>query len=247
MVETNIITVDGEEDIEYVLGENKFGKYAVPKSTLEWETLSRVVVAGGIHEEETIQFILDNCGTGSIIHAGAFFGDFLPALGGTGNYVLAFEPVKESFHCSVETVSLTFGENHDIHLFCYGLGSETESRKIQIKNAQGATMAGRAKYKADDNTPEEMLQDTQIVCLDDMVALEGRSYDEFSIVHLDVEEHEEEALKGARKIIEASKPILILECWQDATLETPFFQNEIFGIGYKTHGRILENVVLIHE
>ena len=235
--------------IEYTLGENEYGKYAVPTNTLDIETLSRMVVAGEVYEPNTTRFILENCGTGSIIHAGAFFGDSLPALGKTGNYVLAFEPVYESFWCACKTLELTFPDEHsvhDVHLFNYGLGEEAGILSIITKDPIGRSMGGRPKYDMKgDELPESRLEETRVVTLDSMVVAEGRRFDEFSIVHLDVEEHEEKALKGAMEIIKASKPILILECWDDRYMNTPFYHEVIYSMGYVRGEEIGEdNVVL---
>jgi len=231
--------------VDYTLGENEYGKYAVPTSTLEIETLSRMIVAGQVYEPETIRFILDNCGSGGIIHAGAFFGDFLPALGGTGNHVLAFEPVYESFWCACETVRLTFGEDHKVHVFNYGLGEKEEVLSIITKDPAGRSMGGRPKYGDGDKLPSERVEETRVVTLDGMVASLGVKFDEFSIIHLDVEEHEEQALKGAMEIVRASKPILILECWDERSLDTPFFHEKIYPMGY-VRGENLgnDNIVL---
>ena len=232
--------------MDYTLGENEYGRYAVPTSTLEIESMSRMIIAGEVYEPATIQFILNNCGSGSIIHAGAFFGDFLPALGSTGNYVLSFEPVYESFWCANKTVELNFGTDHDIHLFNFGLGEKAETLSIITKDPSSRPMAGRSKYDSGgDNIPTERLEEMNVVTLDSIVVSEGRRFDEFSIVHLDVEEHEELAMKGGMKIIRASLPILILECWNEKSLDTPFFHEEIYSLGYE-RGEDLgnDNIVL---
>jgi FkbM family methyltransferase len=218
--------------VEYKIAENEYGKYAVPINVINYDGLSRSLLNGLVWEEKTVRYIIDNCGSGSIIHAGTFIGDFLPALGKTGNYVLAFEPVYESFWCAQETIRLNFGEDHNIHLFNYGLGDVSSSRRIRNTDFRGIIMAGRARYM-DESLPDSDTEETTIVTLDEMVIQEGRRFDEFSIIHLDIEGFEERAVKGAINIIRESTPHLILECWNRKLFDSDFFKKEIFSLGYE--------------
>ena len=55
-----------------------------------------------------------------------------------------------------------------------------------------------------------------------------------SILQLDVEGHEEVALKGALNTIKRCKPILILEVIPQSTfLQEPWFAENILSLGYK--------------
>ena len=58
---------------------NEFGAYCVPLSSINRNAVKEVL-SGNVYEPETLDFIRKNVGDGDIVHAGAFFGDFIPAL-----------------------------------------------------------------------------------------------------------------------------------------------------------------------
>ena len=58
---------------------NKYGGYCVPLSSLHRPAAQRIL-SGDVYEPNTIEFLISNCSDGDIVHAGAYFGDFLPAL-----------------------------------------------------------------------------------------------------------------------------------------------------------------------
>jgi len=224
---------------EYILAENQYGKYAVPKSC-QHRPAAQVVINGGVYEPETIKFLIENGGDGVIIHAGAFFGDFLPALMQSGNKVYAFEPVKENYNHARETIELNDYPDHMVLLFNAGLGAEVERRDIKIVDDDGQNMGGMSRYVYNEAKPEQ-LEKTTIMALDRHVA----EYDQVSIIQLDVEGFEEEALKGAIDIIRSSKPVLILECWSPTMFDSEFFQEEIFSMGYTRGPNLHDNATLI--
>ncbi|MAA79031.1 MAG: hypothetical protein CL916_07195, partial [Deltaproteobacteria bacterium] len=87
---------------------NKFGVYCVPNSSLS-RPASKKVLQGQVYEPETISFIQDNHQQKDIIHAGTFFGDFLPALSqlcSKKQEIWAFEPNPESYACAQITIKL---------------------------------------------------------------------------------------------------------------------------------------------
>lgn len=232
---------------DFVVAVNEYGEFAIPESA-KHRPAAQMILAGSVYEPDTIQFMIDNCGDGAIVHAGTFFGDFLPALANNCNGpILAFEPVKENYECAYQTLELNFGESqgHNVRLYNYGLGEATEEKNIMIKGDTGEQLGGASRYVYNHNTvTAEQLEETQIVTIDEMVNKCGVAYDNVSIVQLDVEGYEEQALKGALKTIEESSPILILECWSPDVLETPFFKQEIFGKGYEYLRNLHDNVVL---
>jgi FkbM family methyltransferase len=226
-------------EINCVVAKNKYGQYAVPPETAH-RPAAKLAIDGDVYEPDTIQFMLDNCGSGSIIHAGTFFGDFLPALGSTGNKVYAFEPVKRNYDHAVVTLSMNFIE-HNIELFNYGLGEANKTESIIHTGHTGESLGGGARYNYNRaGALPEHVEDTTVVTLDSIVADHGN----VSILQLDVEGYEENALKGALSIIEKSSPIIILECWHENMFDTDFFRDEIFGKGYVRDGVLHDNVIL---
>jgi FkbM family methyltransferase len=227
------------DNMNYILAENKHGKYAVPASSQE-RPACKVVIGGDVYEPDTIQFMVDNCGDGVIIHAGTFFGDFLPALMKTGNKVYAFEPVKENYEHARETINLNQIEGSGVLLYHAALGSKIERLPIATTDAFGTSMGGGSRFGYNKNTPEIVTEMATVMALDLHVA----EQDNVSIIQLDVEGFEEEALKGAMDIIRASKPILILEIWSPNVLQRDFFKDEIFSMGYVWTENVHDNMVL---
>ena len=92
-------------DIAY----NMLGGYCVPLSSRH-RYAAQVVLRGNVYEPDTIHFIVQNAKDGDVIHAGAFFGDFLPALSrgcARSCKVWAFEPDPENYRCALATILVT--------------------------------------------------------------------------------------------------------------------------------------------
>ena len=75
----------------------------------------------------------------------------------------------------------------------------------------------------------------RVVRVDDIVPIDRH----VSVLHLDVERHEQEALSGALRTIERCRPILILE----TVPEPSWMSANIFGFGYREIGRAHVNKV----
>ena len=224
-----------------ITARNKYGQYAIPESSVN-RTVAVILKSGRVYEEETIEYILDNRGDGAVVHAGAYIGDFLPALGADNHKVYAFEAVRENCEYAAKTLELNFGFNHHVELWQRALGAtDDEAVKIITHDYNGnnigcgSMIEGRI-HKAEGTNFEEVTT----ITIDTVVPEDQH----VSLIHLDVEGFEEQALKGALKTIERCKPILVLECWQDEMLKTSFYVDKIFGIGYTVAGKVCENVIL---
>ena len=64
---------------EVVIAENAHGFYCVPRAAVQ-RPAARKIINGEVWEPETIDFVVRHCVDRSVVHAGAFFGDFLPAV-----------------------------------------------------------------------------------------------------------------------------------------------------------------------
>ena len=96
---------------------------SVPKSSSA-RNCSRRVLNGRVFEARMPEFVARHVGTGDIVHAGTFFGDFLPAFSralAPGALVWAFEPVDENYSCAKATMELNRVDNVVLHLA--GLGA----------------------------------------------------------------------------------------------------------------------------
>lgn len=244
------------------IGRNKFGVYCVPKEA-RYKPDIQLLDRHEVHEEKTIEFMQSNSGDGIIIHAGTFFGDFLPALGRLPNKVYAFEPVNRFYACAQETLRMNdLGDN--IVLTNKGLGEGSYTKKIMTVDADGKALGGSALMTYDDPTYVNVIQrrhridkdhkqietqDAAIVSLDEFIPEE--EHDKVSILQLDLEGYEEKALSGALDIIEKSKPILIVEFWRDPKnpdrvppeFEHAFYKKEIFGRGYEVVESMYQNKI----
>lgn len=229
--------------LDCVIGKNVYGNYAVPVCTATTETLAKCILDGGVHEPETIQYILDNRGDGVVVHAGTYFGDFLPAISGKGHRVYAFEPGLEWYRCAKITLDLNFLEGeHDTKLYNFGLGAERESGRQLLTlrtEDEGEGGASRIIGQPDGVEPFRM-QYIELVTID-LIVSEKK---EVSVIQLDIEGFEEEALKGAKKTLIASKPLLILEVANNIMLDTEFYKDFIFGeLEYKEVDKVRGNYV----
>lgn len=212
--------------IDFIIAKNKFGTYCVPNSSAYTYT-SKKILNGGIHEPSTIKFIQNNHKNKDIIHAGACFGVFFPALKEIPGKVWSFEPNEENFFCAQKTIELNKIEN--VNLFNCGLGKESFDGFIKIK--ENGIYLGPRSYT--EETPSKDSLPIKIVALDDIIPQEK----EISIIHLDVEGYEFQILEGAKKIIEKNSPLIILEIDEKPVKYNEFMAN----IGYYPFKQLIYN------
>jgi FkbM family methyltransferase len=219
---------------------NRYGAYCVPVSGLH-RPAAMYVLAGEVWEARTIDLMVPLCGRGDIVHAGTFFGDFLPALAtacsAAGNRVWAFEPNPESYRCAAITLQLNQVTN--VQLINAGLGERSSSRTL-VTTESGVPLGGASYLLPEgDESPERLTEGTStvpIVTVDETVPY-GRP---ISVIQLDVEGYEERALTGAMRTIRKYRPLLILEtvpgeAWMAAHL---------LPLGYSIGESFLENTVI---
>lgn len=212
--------------MRYLRGENRYGAFAVPTYVSD-QLVAREILAGEVWEQDTLTFIERNYKGGDIVHAGAFFGDFLPALSKTcQGRVWAFEP-NESYHLHAH-ITVQLNRLTNVTVFNGGLSDEQGESKL-VNVYRGRALGGESRIH---NGMGDM--DIKLDRLDNVVP-EDRHV---SIVHLDVEEHELQALKGAEALIERCSPMLILE-----TVPVQW----VVDHGYKHIGKVDENYVLVRE
>lgn len=198
----------------------------MPESSMH-RPVAQKILAGKVHEPGTIDFIAENCAGGDIIHAGAYFGDMLPALSQScdeGFGVWAFEPNEENFVCLVSTVH---GNNlKNINMWKTALGERDGVVHLCVIDDRSKHLGG-GSYIEDDVSRLVMGAHyaVQMVALDDVYLKHERKV---SLIHLDVEGYEWQALQGAQRIIEQYKPILVLE----GNLESEWSIDDVLELGY---------------
>lgn len=211
---------------------NEFGRYCVPAG-LEGRPAARAVISGRVHEPETLRFMRARAGDGDIIHAGTFFGDFLPALSSAmaeGRRVWAFEPNPASFDAARETVALNGLGN--VTLTNAALSNREGTLLFRTRDAEGRSLGGLSHVTGDSG---EDTDEVQAVMLDYVVPLSRR----VTILQLDVEGHEKPALRGAYHLIHRWKPILILEYLG----QEQWIRRSFRGLGYRHVGKLHGNHV----
>lgn len=218
---------------------NKHGLYYIPDCQLH-RPVAKIVSEGKVWEEQTINYIIENLNGKSVITAGSYFGDFLPALSkATNGTVFTYEPVPELFDCAKRTIDLNKLQN--VVIKNVALSNTVSHVNLQLwgkrkdhVNASGVKrlLGGASKVVS------QRSQDTikvQSLTLDSTVPTEC----EISVIHLDVEGHEDKALKGAAQLIKNNLPIIIVE-----TLPVEFFKNYLVPLGYICAGRVCNNTIL---
>jgi FkbM family methyltransferase len=225
--------------IEASIAYNEYGAYCVPLSS-QHRTLCQKILKGEVFEPDTIRYIIENAGDGDIIHAGTFFGDFLPAFSRSlkeGKHVWAFEPNNENYRCAQITMALNDIKN--VHLIQAGLGAKEASAEVLIEDKKGKGLGGCSRI-VESAEPENVTEKVKIVALDEVIPKDR----EISILQLDVEGYEQEALKGAVELIKRCKPILILEDDKGAT-ESTWFKENILGLGYEIDSNLHYNKLIL--
>lgn len=202
---------------------NQYGRYCIP-TVSQHRPVARRVLAGEIYEPDTIKFLCSI--PGSIIHAGTYFGDFLPALSTSRNgIVYAFEPNPVNYECARRTCELN--HLHNVHLTHAGLSDQAYTLPLKIWDNEGYNLGGHSHITPIAN---EQTIPVNMIRLDDVIS------EPIAIVQLDVEGHEQQALMGAQNIIDRWHPVIVVETVPD--------EQWLHHTGYKIQQKIHANYVL---
>src|ERR1051325_8750239 len=219
---------------------NKYGGFCVPLFS-NHRPAAQKILSGDIWEPKTIEFLTSRCGAGDIVHAGTFFGDFLPALSQSsskGSQIWAFEPNPENYRCAFITTHINGLQN--VELINAGLGERQGFLQMVTSDTDGTSLGGASRMVPE--TDEESIEGAitvEVVTVDEVIPSERK----ISIIHLDVEGFEKPALAGALKSIRRCKPILILESLPDED----WLSTNILQLGYRIAGEAHDNTILISE
>jgi FkbM family methyltransferase len=187
---------------------------------------------GKVYEPETISFIRDKCYGKDIVHAGTYFGDFLPPLAEVAGNVWAFEPNPENYQCARITCELNRLAN--VELVHAALGSSRGSIWLKTEDEEGRSLGGASKVISD----VEKVSSSTVDRLPIDEVIPGNC--ELAVLQLDVEGYEAEALAGALESIRCHRPILVLE----SIPEEPWFSEHLGPLGYHQTGSVGPNTVL---
>ncbi|MFZ7090967.1 FkbM family methyltransferase [Primorskyibacter sp. 2E233] len=230
-------------DFEHRICVNEYGFYCVPNEYSKRE-IPQILTRGEVYEPGTLRLMRRRVGSGDIVTGGAFIGDFFPALSAAlapEARLISFEPNPLSFAAAQRTIALNKLTN--IELSPVAVGAEAAKLHLQLSRVGGSATAARAKIveTADDGETIEV----DVVPLDTLVA-KGRKV---SILHLDVEGHEKEALLGARRVIEENRPMIVLEAerpWQ-RNMYLEFLGDNFGDQGYRFCGGMERNAFYLAD
>lgn len=146
--------------------------------------------------------------SGSIVHAGAFFGDMLPSFSRmTAGLVYAFEPVTENY-----LLARAVTESNDLDnvvLLNAGLGDHVGIAWIETrKRADGPHRGGMARIV----DPGTLGNESHRV---PMLTVDQLGIEDLSLIQLDVEGFELPVLRGAVSAIARHRPVIVVEDGRD--------------------------------
>ena len=218
---------------------NVHGGYCVSLARAKRPAIQRIL-SGEIYEPKTLAFIRKHCADGDIVHAGTFFGDFLPAL--SIDCVLpakiwAFEPNPERFRCAKMTAEINGIEN--IKLMHAGLSSNATTLPFKITDEEGVSLGGHSSFAEHTEETKSQFVNVSTVRLDEVIP-NSRNV---RILQLDVEGHEEQALLGSLETIRRCQPILILE----KEFPASWFEQHLPGLKYEPITKLHTNTVYSTE
>ena len=119
------------------------------------------------------------------------------------------------------------------------MGNKKSVSKMLIETEKGVSLGGASQI-VDENKKGGKTIEVNINKIDEIIPKDRH----ISILQLDVEGYEKEALSGAIETIKRCKPILILED-NNKIIDTEWFKERILNIGYQEKGKIHANTLLM--
>lgn len=227
------VLAGASQAVEAVIARNEHGRYAVPLESLHRPVAQRVI-SGAVHERETVMFVASCAAGRTVVHAGTYFGDFLPWLSQSARTVFAFEPNPVNHDCARTTVWLNSLGN--VRLVNAGLSAQAGWMSMLVRDEVGRALGGASSLVA--SSPQGVrpggVVDVRVVALDEALDPD----DPVAVIHLDVEGHEQQVLQGALRIIDRWRPTLVLESLPDSGWLDRYLPD------YNAAGRVDRNTVL---
>lgn len=200
--------------MKHHLARNKYGEYLIPDCYMH-TPVAKTLMRGDVWEQETLDIIEAHVKEhgGSIIHAGTFFGDMLPALCNMCRpaWVFAYEPNPVSHKYAALNRQINSIDNLALH--SRALSSGSGYCKMVMHDGDKA-LGGRSHISDADGATS--------ICTTTIDAEKSQEWAaRISVIHLDLEGHEPQALQGTTQLITRDKPLIIVETlppasWLDA-------------------------------
>jgi len=224
--------------LDCIVARNEYGVYCVPRSSRDKHEARRIMQSR-VWEPETIDLLRAVDPDGDIVHAGTFFGDFLPALARSrrnGALVWGFEPNRESFRCAQITTMLNdLGNVVLTHAALDANGGGTAL--LATTDRTGSTSGGGSWVVKDPSRASRWsTEEVDLVAVDEVIGSDRP----VAVIQLDVERHEQQALAGAMRTIERCRPLILVERVPDQD----WFDAKLAPLGYQRDGSVCVNTVL---
>jgi FkbM family methyltransferase len=220
-----------------LIASNEHGDYCVPRLS-QHRPVAQAILHSRVWEADTLDLISHADPGGDIVHAGTFFGDFLPALASTrqdGALVWAFEPSDENYRCAQITIRLNGLKS--VKLTHAALGDGQGKALLQTTNREGIPLGGASRLLTDPiGGGGRAQEEVQVLALDSVIPHDRR----VGVLQLDVEGHEQQALIGARQTIERCRPLIVVE----TPPEPSWIAAALSPLGYEHGGSVDGNFVL---
>ena len=228
------------QPLEFFIAKNPAGQFCVPAESVH-RGCAIVTLKGKVWEKKTLDMTARLRGKGDIVTAGTYFGGFLPAYARwthrEGAKVWGFEPNRTNFLCASVTRALNNLDN--VELLNAAVGGQAGRMAIETTDKAGRALGGGSRLVAQTAAEDEAgAQTVEMVAIDDVVGER-----DVSVIQLDVEGHEIEALRGAEKTIARCRPLLVLEHVVVNFREHPHFLKLARDLGYEFVAEVNQNSV----
>ncbi len=218
---------------------NKYGQYAIsknlniPKTCQIWSRLKQ----GKVWEEQTIQYVAKKINNKSMVHAGVYIADMLPAFSSfTDKNIYAFEPNPDMIETINDTIKINKLSN--VIFFNKGLSDVKDTSDLFYRYEDGLSMSGGSRIDSPHQANDRYTLKSNLKTTINTVTIDATVTDEVSVIQLDVEGFEIHALKGAMKTIRKYKPVLILE---NVKVNDTWMIENIVPLGYIKVAKLNEN------
>jgi FkbM family methyltransferase len=135
------------------------------------------------------------------------------------------------YESSLSTISLNQIDN--VEIFQCAIGGYNGECTLQHIDENGLEMGPRSEVQFNVNRVSDVGYGVKMVKLDSIIPKDCK----ISLIHLDLEGYEFEALNGAKEIIERDKPIIVLEIDSRAVS----YNNFMLSINYVTYKQLIYN------
>ncbi len=173
-------------------------QYFVPKYASHRPAVKKLLT-GTLYEPDTHEFVRDFCNSfnGSIVHAGTFFGDMIPAFSrSVSGKVFAFEPVFENY--ILAKLCVDHNDLSNVVLMNLALSDRLDNLYID-------TYEGNGRHAGGGST----ISNEGTICA--ATSIDRLGIEDLVLIQLDVEGHELIALTGAQSTIRKCRPVIAIE------------------------------------